>query len=124
MIRLTPRSTRTDTLFPYTTLFRSRDGEARLVDDLLERFGGQFEAGRQVAFGDHREVVAGKGRQVEAGAARLDQHLALRRVERDLRPLGQLAGDVEQGVGRNGRRTGLFDLGGDAFDDQIGRAHV
>src|SRR3546814_15455489 len=26
MIRLPPRSTRTDTLFPYTTLFRSRDG--------------------------------------------------------------------------------------------------
>src|SRR3546814_14155713 len=25
MIRLTPRSTRTDTLFPYTTLFRSND---------------------------------------------------------------------------------------------------
>src|SRR3546814_16187448 len=27
MIRLPPRSTRTDTLFPYTTLFRSRAGE-------------------------------------------------------------------------------------------------
>src|SRR3546814_18501288 len=27
MIRLPPRSTRTDTLFPYTTLFRSRDPE-------------------------------------------------------------------------------------------------
>src|SRR3546814_1130718 len=26
MIRLPPRSTRTDTLFPYTTLFRSCDG--------------------------------------------------------------------------------------------------
>src|SRR3546814_1564797 len=26
MIRRTPRSTRTDTLFPYTTLFRSPDG--------------------------------------------------------------------------------------------------
>src|SRR3546814_4022425 len=26
MIRLPPRSTRTDTLFPYTTLFRSRSG--------------------------------------------------------------------------------------------------
>src|SRR3546814_8070776 len=26
MIRLPPRSTRTDTLFPYTTLFRSRGG--------------------------------------------------------------------------------------------------
>src|SRR3546814_8207747 len=30
MIRLPPRSTRTDTLFPYTTLFRSRH-----VDDIL-----------------------------------------------------------------------------------------
>src|SRR3546814_16013409 len=28
MIRLPPRSTRTDTLFPYTTLFRSRPGLA------------------------------------------------------------------------------------------------
>src|SRR3546814_7381344 len=27
MIRRPPRSTRTDTLFPYTTLFRSSDGE-------------------------------------------------------------------------------------------------
>src|SRR3546814_1785579 len=27
MIRRPPRSTRTDTLFPYTTLFRSRDGD-------------------------------------------------------------------------------------------------
>src|SRR3546814_12699450 len=34
MIRRPPRSTRTDTLFPYTTLFRSRDKAiaARLVD--------------------------------------------------------------------------------------------
>src|SRR3546814_11533792 len=29
MIRRPPRSTRTDTLFPYTTLFRSRPGERR-----------------------------------------------------------------------------------------------
>src|SRR3546814_7207715 len=29
MIRLPPRSTRTDTLFPYTTLFRSRRAGAR-----------------------------------------------------------------------------------------------
>src|SRR3546814_20331414 len=29
MIRRPPRSTRTDTLFPYTTLFRSPGGEAR-----------------------------------------------------------------------------------------------
>src|SRR3546814_11587882 len=30
MIRRPPRSTRTDTLFPYTTLFRSLDGEVLL----------------------------------------------------------------------------------------------
>src|SRR3546814_4366314 len=31
MIRRPPRSTRTDTLFPYTTLFRSRQGAAALL---------------------------------------------------------------------------------------------
>src|SRR3546814_7738458 len=35
MIRRPPRSTRTDTLFPYTTLFRSRGGNRRLVRELL-----------------------------------------------------------------------------------------
>src|SRR3546814_3157440 len=37
MIRRPPRSTRTDTLFPYTTLFRSRVGKRlrRLVDRLI-----------------------------------------------------------------------------------------
>src|SRR3546814_3208711 len=32
MIRRPPRSTRTDTLFPYTTLFRSRRGAGRLAE--------------------------------------------------------------------------------------------
>src|SRR3546814_16278775 len=31
MIRRPPRSTRTDTLFPYTTLFRSRQGGAAIL---------------------------------------------------------------------------------------------
>src|SRR3546814_9777329 len=31
MIRRPPRSTRTDTLFPYTTLFRSRQGERAMT---------------------------------------------------------------------------------------------
>src|SRR3546814_7111244 len=35
MIRRPPRSTRTDTLFPYTTLFRSDDGRGRLAAELL-----------------------------------------------------------------------------------------
>src|SRR3546814_8321301 len=36
MIRLPPRSTRTDTPFPYTTLFRSGDGHAMEVDARAE----------------------------------------------------------------------------------------
>src|SRR3546814_3016427 len=36
MIRRPPRSTRTDTLFPYTTLFRSSLKSARVGDDDLE----------------------------------------------------------------------------------------
>src|SRR3546814_21143830 len=36
MIRRPPRSTRTDTLFPYTTLFRSRsDIHAQRIDDAI-----------------------------------------------------------------------------------------
>src|SRR3546814_7169982 len=34
MIRRPPRSTRTDTLFPYTTLFRSLSGERPMPDDV------------------------------------------------------------------------------------------
>src|SRR3546814_7532324 len=37
MIRRPPRSTRTDTLFPYTTLFRSRSCSARLARGLDTR---------------------------------------------------------------------------------------
>src|SRR3546814_19183152 len=35
MIRRPPRSTRTDTLFPYTTLFRSKPGPARQCSSVL-----------------------------------------------------------------------------------------
>src|SRR3546814_10054564 len=40
MIRRPPRSTRTDTLFPYTTLFRSRDGDTALLLLLHPVHGG------------------------------------------------------------------------------------
>src|SRR3546814_3511510 len=43
MIRRPPRSTRTDTLFPYTTLFRSGDGRR----DLREFF--QYQQGLDMA---------------------------------------------------------------------------
>src|SRR3546814_21080216 len=41
MIPRPPRSTRTDTLFPYTTLFRSPDGRGRLAP----AHGGRIQAG-------------------------------------------------------------------------------
>src|SRR3546814_13314546 len=42
MIRRPPRSTRTDTLFPYTTLFRSEAGgnQSRAIDDFLAALVG------------------------------------------------------------------------------------
>src|SRR3546814_12873345 len=44
MIRLPPRSTRTDTLFPYTTLFRSADFEyRRSTGELRQRVRGVYE---------------------------------------------------------------------------------
>src|SRR3546814_2562789 len=45
MIRRPPRSTRTDTLFPYTTLFRSYEGRAVpplcVIDDRQQREGAR-----------------------------------------------------------------------------------
>src|SRR3546814_19846356 len=41
MIRLTPRSTRTDTLFPYTTLCRSLTAKAHLDIVSAEGFDGK-----------------------------------------------------------------------------------
>src|SRR3546814_10425642 len=39
MIRRPPRSTRTDTLFPYTTLFRSQSAISKAVNALEKRLG-------------------------------------------------------------------------------------
>src|SRR3546814_17347944 len=50
MSRRPPRSTRTDTLFPYTTLFRSVDEN---VDQHEMTVGGEEERGRE-----HREELA------------------------------------------------------------------
>src|SRR3546814_13034478 len=60
MIRLPPRSTRTDTLFPYTTLFRSGDG-AQARDAAVD---GTAQVGVQRLQPVHRGVE---------GAGALDQ---------------------------------------------------
>src|SRR3546814_9087615 len=74
MIRRPPRTTRTDTLFPYTTLFRSADGSCRspVLDDPLgaARHRQDFDsaaAGGQSGYalcGDKRGIF-GRGRSEE-----------------------------------------------------------
>src|SRR3546814_17229265 len=64
MIRRPPRSTRTDTLFPYTTLFRSAKGRTKLVgicfghQVMAQAFGGNVaKADKGWGIGLHRYDV-------------------------------------------------------------------
>src|SRR3546814_20590514 len=49
MIRRPPRSTRTDTLFPYTTLFRSQGDGTYAFDDYGDGYWGPAPAGHFAA---------------------------------------------------------------------------
>src|SRR3546814_13853453 len=70
MIRRPPRSTRTDTLFPYTTLFRSQRGNAR---DVRALFADRRDATEHDVI-DQRsvEMVAGFDR-AQAGREQFDR---------------------------------------------------
>src|SRR3546814_14755434 len=77
MIRQPPRSTRTDTLFPYTTLFRSLVGQRREHRARVDDLRAFLEHGARVrAFGEGVEadeaadaaVVDAAERQVRIGA--------------------------------------------------------
>src|SRR3546814_18190622 len=60
MIRRPPRSTRTDTLFPYTTLFRSRTDEGRGRDG--EHHGARARPGALADLaGDESDQEQGQG---------------------------------------------------------------
>jgi len=89
--------------------FLGADRKAGAVDQLGQRGCGQFEAGRQVAFDDHREIVTRQGRQAEAAAPGLHRHAVVRRFQADLAAIGQFAGNIEQQVRRYGDRSGAFD---------------
>src|SRR3546814_7954809 len=79
MIRRPPRSTRTDTLFPYTTLFRAvvwLSHGARLPRTDLGVFTRRsvFQRTRRAARPDHR--TAGPGRERSAVQRKPDTHVA------------------------------------------------
>src|SRR3546814_8775768 len=84
MIRRPPRSTRTDTLFPYTTLFRS---EARAGADRCAAIGlgGQRRDARTAAGGDlpglrqARTRPAARTEQCRRGASGVARHQHWRR---------------------------------------------
>src|SRR3546814_19193112 len=75
MIRRPPRSTRTNTLFPYTTLFRSKVDRPRF-ENILDRAAGEqgLHAGRRLAgeIAPDRAKGAGDGTAVDDRLDRLD----------------------------------------------------
>src|SRR3546814_9176701 len=74
MIRRPPRSTRTDTLFPYTTLFRSLPGRPEAAEDSKVIDDGSTEEFRDATQeGKARELADGKLTEEE-----LDRALAER----------------------------------------------
>src|SRR3546814_1333669 len=111
MIRRPPRSTRTDTLFPYTTLFRSGDGG--LILEMSEESrssdaGGRFWQGlRALLLGNDHEITLRD--QIEEAIEEHDEN-------------GGGQGDlslVERQMLKN-----LLHFGERRVIDEIGRAHV
>src|SRR3546814_8762566 len=70
MIRRPPRSTRPDTLFPYTTLFRSRHPRLALLGDLALDVGWQRRGG-PVHIGTR---LGGRGGAILPGRERSEEH--------------------------------------------------
>src|SRR3546814_12584893 len=127
MIRRPPRSTRTDTLFPYTTLFRSAVDQGHLVADVgeVERLlhGG-------VAAADHHDLLAAVEEAVAGGAGGNAAAVELL-LAGNAQPARLRAGGDDDGVGGVGgaavalqeqRQACDVDLGDDV--GVIGRAHV
>src|SRR3546814_7124810 len=75
MIRRPPRSTLTDTLFPYTTLFRSPRKSLADVEDEVPAFAGDETAGEAADVANALHTAAVGGQRVLQGVD------GLRRVE-------------------------------------------
>src|SRR3546814_9093160 len=78
MVRRPPRSTRTYTLFPYTTLFRSRAAVAVSVDEAFgaERRGADDKARGTIGAQAHEradQAIAGDLHAWQAGGARRER---------------------------------------------------
>src|SRR3546814_1675206 len=101
MIRRPPRSTRTDTLFPYTTLFRSDVIGGGVAEILRGAPGDLLDPEVPAAALDHRLIVAEEARtgarclrhRFEQSAGMIGQEAAIARAER------VAVADPEEGAG-------------------------
>src|SRR3546814_5890658 len=101
MIRLPPRSTRSDTLFPYTTLFRSLDppllgsGFGHIDDSAVEIWAFTREAGiHQIgALMGRTPPLRGLDHKALPGEFLLQEHVI------------EIAGDSQRPVGRSEEHT-------------------
>src|SRR3546814_10969057 len=133
MIRRPPRSTRTDTLFPYTTLFRSgfRKDDAELRRDrvdqpLLEpRVVGVGQAARQRGQQAVRADVGEGGDQAHAGCCIRKAAAGALVTKAESRPSPQpLSRGRERRPGAGSAWGYLPDTGGSAARSGRGREHV
>src|SRR3546814_12882879 len=106
MNRRPPRSTRTDTLFPYTTLFRSQGVGARV--EIIEA----EQALEPVAFVEQLEFLADLFVEIEAGDVDVDRG---QRVEVDRGRRLVLAPRADRA-----QRQRVAELGGDVHREAIG----
>src|SRR3546814_13063336 len=127
MIRRPPRSTRTDTLFPYTTLFRSiehlvqaaRNGkDVTVVVELRARFDEEANLG----FADRLQEA---GVQVVYGVVGYKTHakmlLVVRREGRKLRRYVHLGtGNYHAGTARAYPDLGLLKIGRAEWRERVG----
>src|SRR3546814_7703077 len=107
MIRPPPRSTRTDTLFPYTTLFRSTTPDARLLrhlaPHLLDQRDLPIERGEDFLRHDLLRLggmIAGDVGFLRAASDGRDQHGLRRRLPAQRLQL------IESRIEAEGRRDG------------------
>src|SRR3546814_2166234 len=118
MIRRPPRTTRTDTLFPYTTLFRSHVHPAPEADQ-ADTLPGHHDIAHLGEFDD-----APGDQPRDLGEA--DLH-AVRPLHDEILPLIVVARLVQIGVqelARHIHHAGHPATHGGAIDVEIGRAHV
>src|SRR3546814_493671 len=120
MIRRPPRSTRTDTLFPYTTLFRSGLSETGAGPGEIIQFGvGRFTANEKIGGGKGAEV----GHDHEMAFRIVEIIANAERIKQPDRPLlipqifGMLEGQVEESP-----VSGCHRLIGTAIDGKPGFA--